>query len=469
MSRFTPRFGLQVIEPGDDPYQNGHKFFAADRDTIDTILWLAMAGHVHDGAVGATEPPDTAPELELDTIGGTIGAGARIWYTYTLVNQLTGLETGPAPVSFIDTPEPIDSPDSPTLSWGSLSGTLLPGQYFYILTAWTDANTNETKAENAIGVIVSPGTNTNRIIITLPELPDGADGFNIYRRTPGGTKYLHLAEVDMTVATPPTQYIDDGTVEEDCDRTAPYKNTTNSTNTVTITYPGATPTVPVGYFWKIYRTVSENDWSASLLTTVVEETEENSGIITPVFVDEGFDTTTGEPPSGTFDYDSPGKIDLTDAAHVTGYLPMGRVSAFPYVVTLFFPGTQTEGVGDAEWPCPFPEAKVIHAVAALGRGSAPAADDLIADVVIGKGTTPTFTSVYAAEADMPTIEVGENKTDTAAVATGTLLNRTIELGDVLSADIIQAGGGATPTDEDLTVNVLLYVHIGDEDVSEVWA
>lgn len=469
MSRYTPRFGFQVIEPGDDPYIHGHKFFSVDRDTLDTLLWLAMSGHVHDGAVGTAEPPDTAPELALDTVGGTIGAGARVWYTYTLVNQLTGLETGPAPVAFIDTPDPIDSPGAPTLAWGSLSGTLLPGQYFYILSAWTDVNTNETKAEQAVGVIIGPGTATNRVVITLPDLPAGADGFNIYRRTPGGSKYLHLAEIDMTVATPPTEYVDDGTVDEDCDRSAPYKNTTNATNKITITYPGATPTVPVGYYWKIYRTVTDTDWSASLLTTVVEETEELSGIITPVFVDEGFETNTGEPPTGSFDYASPGKVELTDAAHVQGYLPMGRVSAFPYVVTLFFPGIQTEGVGESEWPCPFTEALVVRAAAALGRDSAPSGSDLIADVVIGKGTTPTFTSVYAAEADMPTIAVGDNKTATGAAATGTLVNRTLDQGDVLTADIIQAGGGATPTDQDLTITVLLYVREGDEDISQVWA
>lgn len=79
-----------------------------------------------------------------------------------------------------------------------------------------------------------------------------------------------------------------------------------------------------------------------------------------------------------------------------------------------------------------------------------------------------FTSVYAAQGDKPTIPVAGNKTSIAAPATGSLANRSMQLGDVLSADVIQTGGGATPTDEDLTVTVVLYVQVGSETISETW-
>lgn len=469
MSRSTTRFSLQVIEPGDNPYLNAHKFFAADRDLIDTLLWLALSGHVHDGASGAADTPATAPDLTLETTGGQIAAGARLWYGFTLVNDLTGIETALSPAGFIDTPEQVAAPAAPTLAWGSLAGSLLPGQYFYLLSAYTDVNTNETEATHAAGIIIPTGTVTNRVVLTLPSLPGGATGFNIYRRKPGGRSYLYVDSVDMEVATPPDEWVDDGSVAEDCDRIAPTRNTTNATNAITIDLPLDQVPLDAGYHWRLYRTANDGDWAGALIQDVVEETSEGSGIITTTFVDTGVATTSGTPPAQTLDYGSPDKIDLTDAAHVTGYLPMGRVSAFPYVVTLHFPGDQTVGPGNAVWPCPFEDALVVLAVAALGRGSTPAATDLIADVVAGRGATPVFTSVYAAQADMPTIEVGANATAGAAAATASLANRTLTLGDQLSADIIQEGGGATPTDEDLTVTVLLYVRVGDENVSQVWA
>jgi hypothetical protein len=444
MARFTPRFGFQVVEPGDNPYVNGHKFFSADRDTIDTILWLAMSGHVHDGSLGAVAPPDTAPELALDPVGGTIAAGARIWYTYTLVNQLTGLETGPAPVSFVDTPDPISSPAAPTLAWGSLSGTLLPGQYFYILSAWTDVNTNESTAEEAVGIVVGADTTTNRVIITLPSLPAGADGFNIYRRTPGGSKYLYLASVDMTVATPPTEYVDNGTVDEDCDRGAPYRNTTNATNAITITYPGATPAVPIGYFWKIYRTVTENDWSASLLTTVVEETAENSGIITPEFVDLGFEVTTGEPPSGTFDYSSPSKIDLTDGAHVTGRLPASMVDHIE-TLTWEMPGSLEVLAGDNQWTCLYDNAAVLAVIANVGPTLGPATTPVIADV------NKNGTTIFTTQANRPQVGVG---VEVGAIATPDV--RLYTQGDRMTVDVDQVDASAG----NLVVTVLLAVLAG---------
>lgn len=454
--RFTPRFGLLAVEPGDDPYAYGHKFFAADRDTIDTALWLANSGHVHDGSsTEAAAAPDDAPVLTLETTGGTISAGVRIWYTYTLVHQLTGVESGPAPVAFIDTPDPIDSPDGPGIAWGGTGGTLLPGQYFYILSAYTDTNTNETKAETAIGIVVSGSTSTNRIILTLPSLPFGADGFNIYRRTPGGTKYLYLDSVDMTVATPPTDYTDTGLVDEDCDRTAPYQNTTNATNAIEISIAGATPAVPVGYYWKIYRTVNESDWSASLLHLVVEETFEGSGIITPVYLDQGEQTTTGEPPASGIGFTNPQKIQLTDGAHVQGTLPMG-MTAFPFAITLTYPGTLYVVDGALVWRCPFPSAEILWCAASLGIGSAPAATDVIVDVQHYNSTSETWQSLWTSDANRPRVVVGEQFGVEAYPATSRNL---IERHDVLSMDILQIGGGATPNDENLTLTIYMIVQV----------
>lgn len=469
MSRLTTRFGLLALETGENPWQLGGKFFNADRDLIDLLLYLALSGHVHDGVTGATEAPETAAEGTVAFTGGQLPASTRLFYTYTLVADDTGLESGMAPVTTIDTPEQIESPAGPTLTRGSASGTLLPGAYYYRLSAYTEVNTAESLAENVQAIQIPIGTVTNRVILDLPELPTGATGFNIYRRDPGSTDYYYLDSVDMDVATPPDEYVDDGTTELDCDRVYPTRNTSFATNAITIELPDDVTPLPAGFHWRLYRSVDADDWSSSLLSDVVEETFEGSGIYTTSFLDEGGETLSGEPPTTTLEYGSPEKIDLTDAAHVQGYLPMGRVSGFPIVVELAFPGIQQEGAGEAQWQCPFEQAIVVSATAALGRGgSTPAATDLIADVEIGRGTTPVYTSVYAAEADMPTIDVGDNKADGVFPATGTAGNRAMVAGDVLSGTIIQDGGSGTPTDEDLTITVLLYVKVGSEDTSLTW-
>ena len=466
--RQTPFFGFYAIDPGDNAWGNNGQMFGYDKDLLDRLLYLALSGHHHTGADGAVPTPVTAAELTLETTGGQIAADTRIWYTYTLVDDESGMESNPAPIAFIDTPPQIAVPERAGIAWGSTGGTHLPGTYYYVMTAYTDANTNETEQSSTFGVLVPVGTTTNRIVIELPDLPDGADGFNVYRREPGGRNLLYLDSIDMTVATPPTEYVDDNSVAEDCDRFAPVRNTTNSSNAITITLPDDVTPLAAGLHWKVYRTINEDDWASTLLQDVVEETFEGSGIIVTFFEDTGFQTFAGTPPNGAFSYTAPEKVNLTDAAEVQGYLPMGRVSGFPVVVELFFGGVLTAGPGEGQWPNPFGNALVVGAIGALGRGSAPVANDAIIDVEVGRGASPVYTSVYAAQADMPTILVGDNKMETVADATALLADRLMVTGDVLSGNVIQEGGSATPQDEDLTLLVLLYVQAGDEDVSLTW-
>lgn len=454
MSRYTPHFGLLAIEPGDDPYMDGHKFFAADRDKIDTALWLSLSGHVHDGTSGAAlDAPTDAADLACSTTGGAIAAGTRLWYTYTLVDSASGQESGAAPVAVIDTPAAIDAPDSPGLAWGGTGGTLARGQYFYVLTAWTDFSTNETAALNAIGIIISGSTTTNRVIISLPDLPFGADGFNIYRRKPGGSRYLYLDSVDMNVATPPSEYVDNGSVTEDSDRSGPSRNTTNNTNSITITYPS--DPVPAGYYWKIYRTTSEGAWTTSFLHSVVEETSEGSGVITVEYTDPGEQTATGQPPSSGFTYSNPEQIVLTDGAHVQGNLPMGMTS-FPYSLTLTQAGTLAVTSGTLVWRCPFPSAEILWCAASLGYGSSPAATDVIVDVHLYDPEGESWQSLWTSNTNRPRVAVGQQFGVEAYPNTGLNL---VQRHGALRMGILQAGGGATPTDANLTLTIYMIVTV----------
>lgn len=454
MAELTIYFGLQKISGGDSFGENGWKFSDEDRVIIDRLLYMALSGHHHNGALAGGEGQPDPPELSLDTSSGSLPAATRLYYRITLVDAV-GNESIASLETYIDTPDSVTQPNAPAATYESTGGTLLAGPYFYMFSAYTDVNTHESRAVNASTVMLPSGA-TNRITLDLPDVPDGATGFNIYRRKPGANAYVYLDSIDMSVATPPTNYIDDGSVTEDPNRGVPVTNTTNSSNTVTIAFPGVTPVIPEGYTWKIYRTAIPAQYTNSLLWWVVETTESNGDIIRPTFVDEGQATRTGRPPDVSQQIASPGQIILTDAEEVTGRLPMGNVSAFPFSVTFAYPGTlETAVTGTFVWTCPFPQATIISSRASLGRGSAPSVASVIADVTLTTGAaTPVTTTIYANQANRPKVLVGEQIGDVTPTPDIT----EIVAGDSLSVDLDQITSGATPTEYDLSVTVLLYVY-----------
>lgn len=454
MAGSTDHYGLSKLESGDAFAANGYKYTNADRQSIDNLLYLGAEGHVHDGASGTVLTPDDPLQLTLNNTGGTLPASTRIYYKWTYVN-FRGEESIASPEAYIDTAAAVSEPSAPVLSYATTGGVLGGGNYFYVLSAYVGTSINETKALSPGYITVPITSSTNVLTLTFPSAPAGATGFNIYRRSPGQGTYYYLDSVDVNVATPPTSYVDDGSVAQDCDRTIASVNSTNSANSVDIQLPVSVPSLPAGYTWKIYRTYVSTNWATSVLHHVVEYTNEATPIVTTIYSDVGNSTTTGTFPSQNLLVSSPSKILLTGAAEVQGYLPMANVVGFPQVVTFYFSGIQTAGDKSIEWPCPFQTATIMGAMTALDRGSSPASTSLITDVVVLRGATPTWTSVYAVQGDMPTITVGNNKTGALASATGA--SKTLSIGEVMSVKVIQAGGGATPTDNGLTVTVLLYV------------
>lgn len=463
MSGLTDNYGLLRLRPGESFGTNSGQFLDQDRVTIDRELYFGRTHH-HNGAAAVDATPDDPLDLELDTSTGSIPADTRVYYKYSLVDA-SGVESGASPQAFIDTPASVQAPGSSTLSYVSTGGTLIPGAYGYVLSAYTTVNTEETKALNFATITIPTGTLTNVITGVLPSLPAGADGFNLYRRRPGAFQYFYVGSIDMTVATPPTEFEDDGSLIEDCDRTLPIRNSTNSSNQVIVSLPGATPTVPVGYTWRLYRTYVAGSWAVSLVHHIVEETFEGSGIITPTYTDNGQATTAGQPLDTTTSLPAPEKVQLTDGSEVQGRLPMSRVSAFPHETTFGFRGLVQATVGSAVWVCPFPQARVLSCRASLGIGYAPAAQQVIVDVNKGAASaTPTFTTIYSNQSTRPRIQVGQQIGQPA-------VPQVIELveGDALSVDIDQEGAGATPNDYDLTVTVYMLVYGYTDTASVVWA
>lgn len=445
----TSHYALTTLDGGSFSY-DGYKYTTRDREKIDQLLYMGAEGHVHDGATSAAETPSGPPSLSLSTSGGSIPGGVRVAYKVAYVNE-KGEESAASAESFVITPSQIGEPSAPVLSSVATGGTLPAGNYYYVLSAYTSSSTIESRALNASYITVPAGTSTNEVTLTLPALPSGASGFNIYRRKPGQTRYFHFDTVDMNVATPPTSYVDDGSVSEDCDRALPTANSTNSTNSVTVTLPGATPAVPEGYTWKVYRTYETTYSASSLLHHVVETVSELDTTIVPYMTDVGQGRTVGSPRTTSEYSNSPSKINLTDGAHVEGILPSGLVDQVIHQ-SFEFPGTVVEVVGDMQWAFPFPspaQGRIIGALCNLGVGSAPASQSLIVDVNVNGA------SVYDS-ANRPRILTGNN----VGTFAQTVASPFLEFGDVISCDVDQTGGGASPTDENLVITLVIHVSTG---------
>lgn len=449
MSSETQHFSLERLDPGEDLSTDDWKFGGVDRALIDRLLYLALSGHHHTGLpVVDSVQPTMAPLLTAAVGAGSLPAGVDVNYLYSLVDG-DGGEGAASPVATVTTEAAVTVPDAATLTRYATGGTLSPGQYFYAVTAFRGFDTLETPAGQA-AVVNLPAVDgaTQRVLITFPTLPAGADGFNIYRRSPGYPAYVYLASVDF----PLTSYIDTGGVAEDCNRLAPNQNTTANSSTVTVDLPELPPD---GYSWRLYRTMIPGQWAATLLATVPP--------LTTSYLDVGNLTLVGEPTLNVITVFQPPQVNLTSGAgEVTGALAPGNVSAFPQLVTFAFPGTLVATEGTFVWTCPFVEAIIRDVTINLGRGSTPAAFPVIVDIVTSYGTpgaTPVapdevYVSIWADPADRPTILAGD-QTDTAPV--DPLVDMAaLQQGDHVSVDIVQAGGSATPTDTDLLVTIRLW-------------
>lgn len=445
----TDHYGLNTLGAGDSLSDGGYKFSVDDRRFMDQLLYLGAEGHKHNGALSTSEAPDDTLTLTQDDTGGSIQAGQRIFYKYSYVD-VNGLESEASTEYFIDTPDKIAEPNPPALTVFTTGGTLLPGVYYYAITAYTNVNTQETKAKGVIYITVPVTTSTNSILLELPSLPAGADGFNIYRRKPGASRYNWLT------STTGSAFTDTNSLTEDCNRTLPVRNITNSQNSVTLELP----TLPAGTTWKIYRSFTSGMYDNALLHHVVEETFEGSGIITPEYVDVGNATQEGSPLAIGQQIGSPSKIMLTNGEEVQGTLPLANVAGtgFPMVIehhvklerTQIDDGVLQVHIGKIMHPIEV-NATIVGCRATLGYGQAPAATDVIVDVNLYRpGATPIYQTIYSTQANRPRVAVGTN------IGARTVPNTTSVLaGDYLLVDVDQIGGGATPTDHDLVVTIYL--------------
>lgn len=442
----TNHYNLSTIGPGDEFSEDGHKYSVRDREDIDLLLYIGAEAHIHGGPSGAANNPTGSLNFTVLDAGGSLPASVTYFYKYSLISP-EGLESAASDEFSVSTPDQVPAPNAASLISSSAGGTLLPGTYYYIITAYTSSTNYETKSSQAAYITIPLGSSTNSITLDLPTLPVGADGWNIYRRAPGGTKYYFL----NSFAAGPSTYVDSGADEEDCNRTIPSRNNTYASNSISIT---TTEVLPAGYTWRIFRSTASGQFENSLLASVVEETTEGSGIITTTYVDVGNGTQAEAPRSQAQVMSSPPAININDGFGVDGVFPMGVVQ-YPTVVQLgFFPGVLEPTVGTSVgWVCEHPFFKILGTRIALAVGASAPAGGVVADVNAGISGSPPST-IYTTQANRPTILAGSQMGLRTAPPDVSILAE----GDFLTFDLDTVSNGATPTAYDMTIFVYGYAY-----------
>lgn len=274
---FTDHFGLTRVGQGESVTKNGNAALDLDRITIDDLIW-ALAQHSHTGT-DALADPTGPPTLTSAGSGGSLPPDTTYYYRVSYLDKW-GLETAASDEATITTGTSIDPPVGPSLLTDSSGGTLAPGLYTYGITALTDDG-GETTLSPPSSVRIPAGTVTNRVYLTFPPLPAGAVAFNVYRSRPGQSSLYYLME-----ATNGDPIYDVGS-NEDATVRPPRFNTTNESNTVTVTLPGAV--LPDGATsWRVYRSEDPGVYDGqNLVHTVVEGATETSTDVRIDWVDVG--------------------------------------------------------------------------------------------------------------------------------------------------------------------------------------
>lgn len=279
----TDYFGFTRIGQGETISKNGWAALDADRVVLAKLLNAAF-NRSFTGEPALGDPTD-GPTLALNATGGNLPAGTTLYYKVAFVD-VYGLESAASPEASITTDAPIAAPTAPALAVLTDSGTIGTGTFSYVITV-LDTVGGETTVSPLASVQIASGT-TNRIQLSLPELPAGGGSINIYRARPGQTAFYHLAN------TTGSTYIDTGSAEDQT-VTAPSVNTTNGQTTVTVTIPGAF--IPEGCAsWRIYRATTSGGYtSASLVHQVVEPATDSSPTPVTQWTDAGDALLTGYP------------------------------------------------------------------------------------------------------------------------------------------------------------------------------
>lgn len=453
MAGQSKRWGFLKLDDYDDYLEmNGRRFVWSDRDLLDRILTYAE-NHVHDDRSPVEEAP-APPTVQVSDDVGMIPAGTTVYYVAARVDD-RGQQHRASNLAVAHTQPQIPAPAVPAVA--KTTGTLPAGEYRYAISAYTGISKAETTiSQEAVLILTTPGG----VTLTMPNPPPGADGFNIYRQGPldRGLRYVTNVLID-------TPWTDDGSQAADQNHRPSATNRTHSYNAFEVFISDTD--LPTGESWDLYRTYDPSNWQDSF----VDRSTDNS------IIDYGVDTTDGAPPVASGLVGSPGKIRLGDAEQVDGRLPSGLLI---FTDTVNFTVDEPM-VGALEWCwlCEYSTAEILSVRCTLGRDAYPAAEDIEVSIERSTDGGVTWVDVLFGDdgpllvSDSPIVAVGEFIGPLAVVQHHTFWSGAgdpvpdywphFELGDRMRLKITQDGGGATPMDYALTVNVLLACTYGSED------
>lgn len=446
MANRTPRFGFTTFDnPADRLSLHGYKAFGADRVLIDQILSLAVERHIHTGeTVSATVP--AAPDLDLSIIGGALPPNQPVYYRTSRVDA-RGQEHLASRPAVAYTPSQLTTPASPIVVRGPGAGTLPPGNYLYLVTAYTNDSSNETVAS------APAATNLDVIggfTVVLPRPPSSASGWNIYRRGPTDYDPMYVTAVSVDDTT----FLDTGAVASRT-RSLPARNTSSSSSSITIT---DADDFVAGETIKIYRTFDPTDWENSLLEWTA---------VLP-YVDAGQPTRTGYPPDISAAVGAAPKVDLGD--HTAGRPPPGLTHP-PTQINFTFTGPVGVGIGAWQWVNEFEQLHLLDLRANLGRDSTAAEQPVIVALeyrAAGSATWLRFQTDVGPNDITAEILAGASRSNPTGLQPTDLPTPILSPGDALRPVVLQNGGGSDPTDFDLAITVTAAIAHGSETATYTW-
>ncbi len=274
----TTRFNLATFgADGGSIADDGYKFSAADRRTMDAVL-AALEGHDHT-PVAALADPSGPPDATLELNAGTMPAGQTYTYRVSFVDR-HGLETAASDETEVATPDPVPEPDVPALTIVD-GGTLAPGSYYYAVSYYT-ADGGET-LPSPVGQVTL--RDPAAVLVDYADLPPTAVGVRVYRKSPNDADLYRLAEV-----TGGSQYTDTGGPVI-IGASPRFTNTTGGGSAVRLTVPDVAQVTadpsPVAA-WRIYRTLTSGSYGAASLVAEVRETAtETGGPLVDTYLDTG--------------------------------------------------------------------------------------------------------------------------------------------------------------------------------------
>lgn len=290
MSGRTPRFGFNWFD-GDAQSgalsDDGAKFTGDDRLLLDRLL-AAIETHDHASDTDSDDAPD-GPTLTYASTGGALEAGLTYYYKITFVDA-AGLETDASDEVSVDLPAQLDAPAAPGQDTAT-TGTLVPGLYYYALTAVRGSE------ESSLGdpVAVTVLSDEHQVDLSLPAL-GAATSFRLWRLSDTEGFWRKFSDV-ITGST-----FTDGGSATPVATDAPTANTGVATYAVTLdlsTDDATAVQATAVSGWKIYRSTTSGTYGGNSLVHYVTEHEIDTDDTSPKlasWVDTGDALLSGAPP-----------------------------------------------------------------------------------------------------------------------------------------------------------------------------